>query len=93
MILVIFFPIAGNKKKIMRKKKNNFWCGTDWATAQLYCEKKKINFLYCNIKIVLQETREKAVDCIAAQGSDCIAREGWARKKKLYFNTIVCIAG
>ena len=40
------FPAVGNKRKkifIMTKKKN--WCITNWATAQLYCEKKKYFFV------------------------------------------------
>ena len=59
----MIFPVAGNEGN--RLMKNFFLMQTRfWATAQLYCKKKKK--LYCNVEIVLQEIREKAVDCIAA---------------------------
>ena len=59
------FPIACVRKKICiyvflgifqnnreKKKKKNFVQERIWATAQLYCEKKK---LYCNLGFVLHE--------------------------------------
>ena len=54
---------SGNKENNNNNNNNNdekkmcFWCRTDWATVQLYCEKKN---LYCNIEIVLQAIGEKA---------------------------------
>ena len=50
------------KKKIM---KIFFWCRTDWASGQLYCEKKK---LYCKAEIVLQEVAR----LYCSLGENCI---------------------
>ena len=54
--------VTNEKKKIMKKK---ICCRINWATAQLYCEKKKK--LYCKAEIVLQEEVGLARSCIAIQ--------------------------
>ena len=64
--------------------KKNFWGRTNWATAQLYCEKKK---LYCNTVFVLQRRKLgglklycKRVKCIAIEaGSRYSIGRRWAR--------------
>ena len=33
-----FWKLMKKKKYIFIKKKKFFWCKTNWATAQLYCE-------------------------------------------------------
>ena len=46
-------------------EKKKLYCKIGWATAQLYCEKKKN--LYCKAEIVLQEEIGLAGNCIAIQ--------------------------
>ena len=72
----------------MEKKKN--WCRMNWATAQLYCEKKKN--LYCNTVFVLQRRKlgELKLYCKRVK---CIAIEAAWLLKKLYCNTVWWAAG
>ena len=74
-------------------KKKNIWCRTDWATAQLYCEKKN---LYFKAEIVLQGVAglycSLGENCIAI-GSSVLQKKAGLENFVLQYTSLYCRLG